>query len=182
MEEIQWLNEEEQHLWRSILDAERAMDRAIDLELQESHDISTADFSILVNLSEAETHVMRMRALCEALDWDRSRMSHQITRMERRGLVTKERCERDSRGINVSLTDYGLKVIQKAAPSHVALVRRIIFDVLADQLGEEIDYQGISKVLGKIAETATATFPNRAGCPNAEAGAESAACPMDGEE
>lgn len=158
MQDIQWLTEEEQGLWRSILDAERAMDRAIDLQLQESHDISTADFSILVNLSEAEGHVMRMRALCDALEWDRSRMSHQITRMERRGLVTKQRCEWDSRGIDVSLTDRGLAVIQKAAPSHVALVRRIVFDVLGEELGDSIDYQGISTVLRKIVSAATSTF------------------------
>lgn len=152
MQDIQWLTEEERGLWRSILNAKRAVDRSIDLQLQDSLDISTADFSVLVVLSEAEGHVVRMRALCEALDWDRSRMSHQITRMERRGLVTKERCACDNRGIDVALTDHGLKVIQQAAPSHVNLVRHVVFDVL----GENIDYQGISAVLDKIAETADA--------------------------
>nr|WP_120491333.1 MarR family winged helix-turn-helix transcriptional regulator [Corynebacterium lactis] len=150
MQEVQWLTEEEQRLWRSILNAKRAVDRAIDLQLQETLDISTADFSVLVVLSEAENNVVRMRALCDALDWDRSRMSHQITRMERRGLVTKERCECDNRGIDVVLTEHGLEIIKQAAPNHVRLVRRVIFDVL----GSDIDYEKVSGVLNKVAEVA----------------------------
>ncbi|ALA67076.1 MarR family winged helix-turn-helix transcriptional regulator [Corynebacterium lactis] len=150
MQEVQWLTDQEQKLWRSILNAKRAVDRAIDLQLQETLDISTADFSVLVVLSEAEGNVVRMRALCDALDWDRSRMSHQITRMERRGLVTKERCECDNRGIDVQLTGHGLEIIKKAAPNHVRLVRRVIFDVL----GQDTDYEKISGVLNQIADVA----------------------------
>ncbi|STB94227.1 MarR family winged helix-turn-helix transcriptional regulator [Corynebacterium amycolatum] len=153
MQDVPWLSDEEQRLWRSILSAKRAVDRSIDLQLQETLDISTADFSVLVVLSETENNVVRMRTLCESLDWDRSRMSHQITRMERRGLVTKERCACDNRGIDVTLTAHGRTVIEKAAPNHVKLVRHVLFDVL----GENIDYQGISAVLDKIAETANAT-------------------------
>lgn len=153
MQDVPWLSDEEQRLWRSILNAKRAVDRSIDLQLQDSLDISTADFSVLVVLSEAEDNVVRMRTLCESLEWDRSRMSHQITRMERRGLVTKERCACDNRGIDVTLTKHGRTVIEKAAPNHVKLVRHVLFDVL----GENIDYQGISAVLDKIAETANAT-------------------------
>lgn len=159
MQDVQWLTDEEQRLWRSILNAKRAVDRSIDLQLQESLDISTADFSVLVVLSEAENNVVRMRTLCESLDWDRSRMSHQITRMERRGLVTKERCACDNRGIDVTLTEHGRNVIEKAAPNHVKLVRHVLFDVL----GENIDYQRISAVLDRITETADATVTNPIG-------------------
>ena len=66
-------------------------------------------------------------------------MSHQITRMERRGLVTKERSAGDNRGIDVMLTRHGLEVIEEAAPNHVALVRTILFDVL----GKDCDYEKI---------------------------------------
>lgn len=159
MQDVQWLTDEEQRLWRSILNAKRAVDRSIDLQLQESLDISTADFSVLVVLSEAENNVVRMRTLCESLDWDRSRMSHQITRMERRGLVTKERCACDNRGIDVTLTEHGRNVIEKAAPNHVKLVRHVLFDVL----GENIDYQRILAVLDRITETADATVTNPIG-------------------
>lgn len=152
MQEVQWLTDDEQRLWRSILEAKRALDRAIDLQLQSSLDISTADFSVLVALSEADNHTMRMRALCDSLNWDRSRMSHQITRMERRGLVTKERSAGDNRGIDVMLTRHGLEVIEEAAPNHVALVRTILFDVL----GKDCDYEKIIPVLDRIAVTSDA--------------------------
>lgn len=85
---------------------------------------------MLVQLSEAEGGTVRMRELCEALRWDRSRMSHQITRMARRGLVTKLRCANDSRGIDVELTAHGRDVIERAAPDHVRMIRRIVFDEL----------------------------------------------------
>ena len=63
MQDVPWLSDEEQRLWRSILNAKRAVDRSIDLQLQDSLDISTADFSVLVVLSEAENNVVRMLSL-----------------------------------------------------------------------------------------------------------------------
>ena len=102
----------------------------MDTRLLTTEEISSADFSVLVQLSEAEGGTVRMRELCEGLKWDRSRMSHQITRMEKRGLVTKLRCANDSRGIDVELTAHGREVIERAAPDHVRMIRRIVFDEL----------------------------------------------------
>lgn len=150
MEDVRWLSDEEQALWRAILHAERAVDRAIDLRLQENSRISTADFSVLVTLSEAPEMTVRMRELGDSLNWDRSRTSHQVTRMERRGLVQKLRCECDNRGIDVSLTDEGYSIVQKAAPDHVRLVRRVVFDVL----GDDINSEAVISILNKVAEAA----------------------------
>lgn len=113
-----------------MMDAAKAVERAMDTRLLTTEEISSADFSVLVQLSEAEGGTVRMRELCEGLKWDRSRMSHQITRMEKRGLVTKLRCANDSRGIDVELTDHGRDVIERAAPDHVRMIRRIVFDEL----------------------------------------------------
>ena len=74
-----------------MLTASRKVDRAMDETLQAGSDLSTSEFSVLVELSEAEDCALRLRDLCARLDWDRSRTSHQITRMERRGLVTKHK-------------------------------------------------------------------------------------------
>lgn len=112
------------------MDAAKAVERAMDTRLLTTEEISSADFSVLVQLSEAEGGTVRMRELCEGLKWDRSRMSHQITRMEKRGLVTKLRCANDSRGIDVELTAHGREVIERAAPDHVRMIRRIVFDEL----------------------------------------------------
>lgn len=113
-----------------MMDAAKAVERAMDTRLLTTEEISSADFSVLVQLSEADGGVVRMRELCEGLKWDRSRMSHQITRMEKRGLVTKLRCANDSRGIDVELTAHGRDVIERAAPDHVRMIRGIVFDQL----------------------------------------------------
>ena len=129
-QEVPWLNDDEQTLWRAMMDAAKAVERAMDTRLLTTEEISSADFSVLVQLSEADGGVVRMRELCEGLKWDRSRMSHQITRMEKRGLVTKLRCANDSRGIDVELTAHGRDVIERAAPDHVLMIRSIVFDQL----------------------------------------------------
>lgn len=126
--EPRWLNDDEQELWRLMLAASRKVSRAMDDTLQAGSDLSTSEFSVLVELSEADDCALRLRDLCAHLDWDRSRTSHQITRMERRGLVTKHKSEGDARGVVVRLTDEGRRRLASAAPEHVESVRRVIFD------------------------------------------------------
>ncbi|MEY8566403.1 MarR family winged helix-turn-helix transcriptional regulator [Corynebacterium sp.] len=142
-----WLSESEQCLWRSWLSVARRMDSALARDLQRDTGLSMADYEVLVNLSEAEDHRMRMAVLADRLTWDRSRLSHQITRMMNRGLLGKETCNSDGRGAFVVLTDHGLATIRDAAPSHVASVRRMMFDVLSEQQAD--DLRGI---LGTLAE------------------------------
>ncbi|WP_156227638.1 MarR family winged helix-turn-helix transcriptional regulator [Corynebacterium comes] len=126
--EARWLNDEEQALWRLILAGMRKIDRVMDETLLAGSDLSNSEFSVLVSLSEAAEGCLRLRDLCAGLDWDRSRTSHQITRMERRGLVTKRKSEGDARGVIVSLTDEGMRRLRSAAPEHVESVRRVVFD------------------------------------------------------
>lgn len=126
--EARWLNDEEQALWRLILAGMRKIDRVIDETLLAGSDLSSSEFSVLVSLSEADGQCLRLRDLCAGLNWDRSRTSHQITRMERRGLVTKRKSEGDARGVVVSLTEEGMRRLRSAAPEHVESVRRVVFD------------------------------------------------------
>lgn len=116
-----------------MLAATRKIDRCIDETLQLDNELSTSEFSVLVTLSETEEPGLRLRDLCVQLDWDRSRTSHQITRMEKRGLVTKEKCVGDARGVIVVLTPEGEKRLKAAAPEHVESVRRLIFDHLTEE-------------------------------------------------
>lgn len=125
-----WLNDDEQDLWRLILAAIRRLERGMDDVLQRDSDLSSSEFAVLVTLSEAEGCQMRLRDLCLGLEWDRSRASHQITRMERRGLVKKKKCADDARGVVVELQPDGLKRLETAAPAHVESVRRMVFDNL----------------------------------------------------
>lgn len=125
-----WLNDEEQALWRLILGGFRHLERGMEETLQQESGLGNSEFSVLVVLSEAEGRSLRLRDLCQELEWDRSRASHQITRMERRGLVVKEKCPDDARGVFVTLTDEGISRIESAAPGHVESVRRMVFDHL----------------------------------------------------
>ncbi|WIM68606.1 MarR family winged helix-turn-helix transcriptional regulator [Corynebacterium breve] len=126
--EARWLNDEEQEMWRAMLATFRKINRAMDETLLAGSDLSSSEFAVLVTLSEAEDCQLRLRDLCLGLDWDRSRTSHQITRMERRGLVTKRKSPGDARGVVVSLTDEGMRRLEQAAPEHVESVRRLVFD------------------------------------------------------
>lgn len=128
--EVKWLDDEEQAFWRLLLTADRKIRRGIEESLLYEDDLSHADFGVLVNLSEAEGHCLRIRELCEVLGWDRSRTSHQITRMEKRGLVAKSKHDGDGRGVVAQLTDLGMQRVKKAAPAHVATVRHLLFDVI----------------------------------------------------
>ncbi len=126
--DARWLNDEEQELWRLMLAASRKVSRVLDDTLQAESDLSSSEFSVLVTLSEAENQALRLRDLCSELEWDRSRTSHQVTRMAKRGLVTKEKSPGDARGVLVCLTSEGMSRLESAAPEHVESVRRVVFD------------------------------------------------------
>ena len=129
-ESVRWLDEDEQDRWRTILQANRKISRVLDETLLNASGLSTAEYGVLVVLSEAPDQCLRLCALCDELMWDRSRTSHQITRMEKRGLLRKERFSGDGRGVSVLLTDEGMQRLKKAVPDHVESVRRLIFDHL----------------------------------------------------
>ncbi|MDO4910515.1 MAG: MarR family transcriptional regulator [Corynebacterium sp.] len=128
-----WLNEEEQQFWRLFLSMDHAFHRSIDEVLQTKHDISDAEFGVLVNLSEAEPNTIRLRDICTRLAWDRSRASHQVTRMVKRGLITKSACPGDGRGVLLNITYEGQRRVEAAAPDHVENVRSLIFDGISPE-------------------------------------------------
>jgi len=83
---------------------------------------------VLVQLSEAPDGKLRPFQLGLALDWEQSRLSHLLSRMNRRGFVTRQDCPGDRRGAVIVLTGPGRAAIESAAPGHVAAVRRLVFD------------------------------------------------------
>lgn len=129
-QDVRWLTDEEQQIWRQWLDLGARISNALSRELQLDSPISLADYEVLVNLSESPEHRQRVVALAEAIKWERSRLSHQITRMAKRGLVRRESCDNDGRGAFVILEEHGLEAITAAAPGHVEAVRHMMFDGL----------------------------------------------------
>ncbi|MDO4631686.1 MAG: MarR family winged helix-turn-helix transcriptional regulator [Corynebacterium sp.] len=133
-----WLSDDEQKFWRLLLAASRKVNHHIENVLQDQHNLTSSEFAVLVNLSESPEKEIRLRDLCAVLDWDRSRASHQVTRMEKRGLLSKRRCIGDGRGVIIELTEEGERRIKEAAPDHVESVREIVFDSLEPELVEPV--------------------------------------------
>lgn len=128
-----WLSAEEQRLWRAWLAAGSALSAALHRDLQADAGLSLPDFDVLVRLTESEEGRVRVSELARALDWERSRLSHHVTRMERRGLVARDDCVDDGRGAYVVVTEAGRAAIEDAAPHHVRTVRRLFVDVLTPE-------------------------------------------------
>jgi DNA-binding MarR family transcriptional regulator len=99
-------------------------------ELVEETGLSMADYTVLSNLVEVEGRRWRITALADYVQWSQSRLSHQVSRMEERGLVRREQVQDDARGAYVALTRRGFKAIAAATPTHLSGVRRHMIDLL----------------------------------------------------
>ena len=126
-----WLNAEEMRAWRTYVVATHLLDAQLNRELQEEHQLALADYELLVRLSEAPCGQVRMSELAEQVASSKSRISHQIGRMERAGLVRRQECPGDRRGVFAVLTSHGWDVLRSAAPTHVRGVREHLVDLLS---------------------------------------------------
>jgi len=146
-----WLTDEEQQAWRATVQLSQLLLRQLDRDLT-MHGLNGRDYEILVDLSEAPEHRLRMTDLADATSQSRSRLSHQITRVEKRGLVRRDDCEGDKRGMFAVLTKAGFETIERVAPYHVEQVRRHYIDRLTAEQQDEIRsaFQPIVDYLRKI--------------------------------
>ena len=134
-EPILWLDPDQQAWWRDYLLGVARLTEALSRELDEDADLSLSEYEILVRLSEAEAHTARMSDLAASLVHSRSRLTHTVSRLERRGLVERRACSNDGRGVNAAMTPAGYELLVAAAPGHVRAVRENLVDVLSrDQL------------------------------------------------
>jgi DNA-binding MarR family transcriptional regulator len=148
VDHVRWLDEADQQVWRDYLAASQQLWDRLDDELEAGAGMPLSEYEILVRLSEAPDRSLRMSQLAEKVVHSRSRLTHTVARMERRGLVSRRPCEEDGRGVLAELTDDGFAALEKAAPVHVQSVRRHMFDPLT---GEEIEVLG--RAMRKIAES-----------------------------
>ncbi|NYJ76084.1 MarR family winged helix-turn-helix transcriptional regulator [Allobranchiibius huperziae] len=137
---VRWLDDEEQRVWRQWLQTNSRLQAHLARQMQEESRLSLPDFEVLVTLSETPERRMRVVALADSIKWERSRLSHHLTRMEKRDLVTREECAQDRRGAFVALTPAGLTALEGAAPGHVREVRAAMFDVLSPQEIAQLDH------------------------------------------
>jgi DNA-binding MarR family transcriptional regulator len=133
MAKTRWLDDRQQHLWRSYIRMNQDLYALLGALHQSESGISMSDYGVLVALSEAPFGVLRARDLGIELGWDRSRISHHLARMEQRGMVKREHCDEDARGLMVRITAKGRRAIEAAAPAHAEAVQRHLFDLLSDK-------------------------------------------------
>jgi DNA-binding MarR family transcriptional regulator len=123
--------------WREYIEAAEELKRAVSSAMQDQSGISSGDYSVLLALSEADGHRLRSSALADDIGWERSRLSHHLGRMEKRGLVGRERCGDDNRGAWIAITAEGSRVFRTASAAHFRVIRRLFVDALdPDALAE----------------------------------------------
>jgi DNA-binding MarR family transcriptional regulator len=119
-------------VWRSLIDTTFELRRILGAELQESS-LSPTDYQVLLALSEAAGRRLRSSELASTIDWERSRLSHHLGRMERRGLVRRDDCSTDSRGAEVSLTGEGARLFRRATAPHMRSIKKHFADGLTPE-------------------------------------------------
>lgn len=151
MADATWLDEDEHRAWRGFVDMRARLSAHLSRELQKSG-LSDADYSVLVGLSEAPSDRLRLHELGAQLQWQKSRLSKQLSRMESRGLVVRQECPSDGRGAFAVLTEAGRAAVEAAAPLHVEQVRRYFVEPLTrEQLAALTEIT--AAVVARLAET-----------------------------
>ncbi|MCU1390982.1 MAG: MarR family transcriptional regulator [Ilumatobacteraceae bacterium] len=129
---VRWLDPREQSVWRGYMQMQVRLAAQLNRSLAAECGLSDGEYAVLVCLSEAPGGRLRAFEVAKIIQWEKSRLSHQLTRMERRGLVERTECPSDARGAFIVITSGGSEAIRRAAPHHVDDVRRWFIDVLSD--------------------------------------------------
>lgn len=114
--------------WRSFRRMNRMLERALEDRLQADAGISNADYGILLALWESPDHRLRSGEIARAIAWEKSRVSHQLGRLEQRDLIRREDCDDDLRGKWVVITHEGRRAVLSAMRDHGHALRENFFD------------------------------------------------------
>ncbi|MEU8301850.1 MarR family transcriptional regulator [Micromonospora sp. NPDC048909] len=126
---------EQLRIWRDFIETADALRSELSSRLQTESALSPGDYAVLLALSEAEGSRMRSSELAAGIGWQRSRLSHHLGRMERRGLIRREEYAADNRGAEVVLTPTGAEAFRGATYPHLRAIRELFVDALTpDQL------------------------------------------------
>ena len=144
---VTWLDQQQQRTWRAFLVGTTLLMDRLDRDLREQHRLSLPEYEILVRLSEAEGNRLRMAVLADSVSHSRSRVTHTVSRMEGVGLVARDACLSDGRGVEAVLTEQGRAALANAAPTHVAGVRRFLVDLVDDD-----DFEAVGRVFDAVTD------------------------------
>lgn len=155
--EQSWLDPREDRAWRAFRHANDQLLLRLHRHLLQDSGLTQADYVVLAALSEHPAGRMPARELCASLQWEKSRLSHQVRRMQERGLIVREPNPADGRSAMICLLPAGRRAIKDAAPQHVHNVRRHFIDLFTPA---ELDTLAAlnERVLRHLAEE---TFPEK---------------------
>jgi DNA-binding MarR family transcriptional regulator len=158
--QVRWLTAEQERLWRRWLTLNAQLAATLHKELHHDAGLSMPDYEVLVHLTDNAEGRIRVTDLALLLQWERSRLSHHVTRMEQRRLVQRVECAEDGRGAFIVITPQGRSAIEQAAPHHVNTVRHLIFDALTP---DEVDAFAtiIDKALAQLEKQSPAPHSDR---------------------
>jgi DNA-binding MarR family transcriptional regulator len=128
--DVEWLSDDEQRTWRAYLRLQSRLSAHLNRQLLADSHLSLADYDVLVALTDVPDGRLRVGDLARAVDWEQSRLSHHLSRMQRRDLVVRDDCVADRRGAYIIVTPAGRHAIEEAAPRHVQTVRDLVFDAM----------------------------------------------------
>jgi DNA-binding MarR family transcriptional regulator len=142
-----WLDEDELQAWLKLAGVMLKLAPTLDSQLQRDSELTHFDYLCLAMLSESGDRTLRMSELASQVNASLSRLSHVISKLEKRGWVAR-RPSPDSRRVTlVTLTEAGWQVLVAAAPGHVETVRELVFDDLSRE-----DVAALTRVAGHIVE------------------------------
>lgn len=134
------LSRTELRAWFRLAGGMRSLLNALDRQLRDEAGMTHDDYEILSRLHRAPDRILRMSGLARDVGFSPSRLSHAVNRMEEAGWISRRPTQADRRGTEAILTEFGARVVEEASPAHLALVRRLIFDVVGgDRAGAMSD-------------------------------------------
>ncbi|MDQ0934222.1 MarR family winged helix-turn-helix transcriptional regulator [Streptomyces turgidiscabies] len=159
--EPRWLDETEMRAWNGFLLTASLIARMVDAQLSETGGVSRVQYEILTRIHASPGRRHRMTELAERMVFSRSGMTYQVAQLEKAGLLRRETDLEDERGVLAILTDEGQRVLEAAAPGHLATVREGFVDLLSpEQISQLADIMDITS--GHLRATVPVTPPRKA--------------------
>lgn len=149
-----WLDRAEQQTWLGLLGLFVRLPAALESDLQGTAGISLIEYVVLSGLSEAPDWTLRMSQLAAHANSSLSRLSHVVTRLEKRGWVHRAPCPRDGRHTMATLQQDGYDKLAASAPAHVEAVRRLVIDSLTPAQLRQLD-----RITAAVNRRVNAEFP-----------------------
>jgi DNA-binding MarR family transcriptional regulator len=143
-----WLSPTQQRTWLSYMQVYHRLEYEMNRQLQAEFGVSLADYTVMNALSIEPGRRLQSSRLATRIGWERSRLSHQLRRMETRRLVERIASKTDGRATDAKLTPQGWQLLKSAAPKHVAWVRTLFFSDLDDASADKL-----ADLLGEVFET-----------------------------